>query len=74
MNTINTTFKVEDQGVTYIGSWLEHHTDKLVSYKIVADTDNMYKNDPRFKELIKAKKKIQDQIYDYINENNHKHN
>jgi hypothetical protein len=69
MKTINTTFEVEDAGVTYLESYLNEYT-KLISYKVIADTNELYESDTTFKKLVKACKDANTLRDEYINNHN----
>ena len=48
---ISATFKVEGHLVNTVENYLLE-TSKLVNYKILPDTDDLYKNDKVFKKLV----------------------
>ncbi len=69
MRTVNTTFEVEEEGVTYIESWLQNYT-KLINYKVIPDTNELYLNDPIFKKLVhnvKVSTKLRDEYINKVN-------
>tara|TARA_B110000211_G_scaffold211006_1_gene249527 strand:+ start:54 stop:305 length:252 start_codon:yes stop_codon:yes gene_type:complete len=61
---ISATFKVEGHLVNTVENYLLE-TSKLVNYKILPDTDDLYKTDKVFKKLVKieAEAKRQKEIY-----------
>lgn len=69
MPLINTTFEVEEEGVTYIESWLKEYT-KLINYKVIPDTNELYSIDPVFKKLVKNVKLATQRRDEYINKAN----
>lgn len=70
--TVNVTLKVPEHNVIGLEQHLEEHF-KVVSYKIMPNTENMYLEDEGFKKLIKMKKKLGRDIGEYINSNNYKY-
>jgi hypothetical protein len=67
---INTTIELERGGVIAFEDWLNENF-KLINFKVVADTNQLYEDDPTFRKLVKAVKEAQ-RIKDlYINEHNH---
>ena len=68
-NTITITLKIENSNVTGFQGWLDQNYE-LISYKILPDTEKMYKNDETFKKLVKGVKTASRLRDDYI----HKYN
>ena len=67
---INTTLEISRGGVINLEETLREHYN-VISFKVVADTKQLYEDDPIFKKLVKAVKDAQ-RIKDiYINEYNH---
>ena len=69
MKTVNITLKVNDSDLTSLESDLRGFT-QVIDFRIVADTERLYKEDNTFKKLVKAKKELSNQILDYINKHN----
>ena len=67
--SINTTFKVQAEFVTDLEDYLNQVTE-LISYKVIPDTNKLYKEDDKFKNIVKSIKKLQEIKQDYI----YKHN
>ena len=65
---ISAVFSVKKSLVTHTERVLIHKMDKLISFRIMPNTDYLYENKPRFKQLVKAKRDIQNEIDIYINE------
>ena len=70
--TINTTLKVKASDVVGLENALKENFD-LISFEHIANTDEMYKNDPVFKKLVKQAKDLKNARLDYIMKNNHKY-
>ena len=70
--TINTTLKVKACDVVNLEDWLNYKYD-LISFEHIANTDEMYKNDPVFKKLVKQAKDLKNARLDYIMKNNYKY-
>lgn len=68
-NTVNITLKVEPHHVLGLESHLREHF-KVISYKIIPNTDKLYESDTSFKKLVKAVKKAQEVRDIYINKYN----
>lgn len=66
---INITLKVPVINVTGLENHLREHFE-VISYKILPDTDELYKTNSTFKKLVKAVKEAQKLRDIYINENN----
>jgi hypothetical protein len=67
--TINTTFKVEAKELTSFESELRQVVD-VIDFKIISDTEKLYRTDKTFKKLVKAKKEATKQCELYINRHN----
>lgn len=67
MTKISAVFSVKKSLVVHtencFGEWF-----KLISFRVIPDTTELYENNPRFKQLVKAKRDIQNEIDIYINE------
>ena len=67
--TINTTFKVEAKEL--IGfEWELRQVVDVIDFKIISDTEKLYRTDKTFKKLVKAKKEATKQCELYINRHN----
>ena len=67
---INTTLELSRGGVIAFEDWLNENF-KLINFKVVADTNQLYEDDPTFRKMVKEVKEAQ-RIKDiYINEYNH---
>lgn len=68
--TINVTLEINEGSVIDFENWLNDNFN-LINFKVVADTKQLYEDDPTFRKLVKAVKDAQ-RIKDiYINEYNH---
>ena len=67
--TINTTFKVEAKELTSFELELRQVVD-VIDFKIISDTEKLYRTDKTFKKLVKAKKEATKQCELYINRHN----
>ena len=67
--TVNTTFKTLGK---YVNDWENHLRANLevVDFKTVADTNELYSTDEKFKKLVKAKKAATVACELYINKHN----
>lgn len=63
---VNITLEVIDHNVTGLESHLREHF-KVISYKIIPDTKQLYETDPMFRKLVKAEKKSRVIKEKYIN-------
>lgn len=70
--TVNITLKVPNSEVVHFENELRSFFD-VVDYRVVANTEKMYKKDTYFQKLVKQKKDLSNSILDYINRNNHKY-
>ena len=70
--TVNITLKVSNKLLVPLEEYLNNFFE-LVDFSVLADTKNMYENDPSFKKIVKESKKIKDIRLQYINDNNHKY-
>tara|TARA_B110000977_G_scaffold157932_1_gene201187 strand:+ start:99 stop:326 length:228 start_codon:yes stop_codon:yes gene_type:complete len=67
--TINTTFKVEAKELSGF-EWELRQVVNVVDFKIISDTEKLYRTDKTFKKLVKAKKEATKQCELYINRHN----
>jgi hypothetical protein len=67
--TINTTFKVEAKELSGFELELRQVVD-VIDFKIISDTEKLYRTDKTFKKLVKAKKEATKQCELYINRHN----
>jgi hypothetical protein len=67
--TINTTFKVEAKELTSF-EWELRQVVDVIDFKIISDTEKLYRTDKTFKKLVKAKKEATKQCELYINRHN----
>jgi hypothetical protein len=67
--TINTTFKVEAKELSGF-EWELRQVVDVIDFKIISDTEKLYRTDKTFKKLVKAKKEATKQCELYINRNN----
>lgn len=70
--TVNITLKVPNSEVVHFENELRSFFD-VVDYRVVANTEKMYKEDKHFQKLVKQKKDLSNSILDYINRNNYKY-
>lgn len=66
--TINTTLKVKGGDVVGLENYLNHTFD-LIDFKIVPNTEELYKTDNQFKKIVKQIKELQKIKHDYIMKN-----
>ena len=69
MKTVNITLKVNDHELTSFESWLGQQVE-VISFKVIPDTEKLYKEDKVFKKLVKNAKEANKVKEIYINENN----
>ena len=67
--TINTTFKVEAKELSGF-EWELRQVVDVIDFKIISDTEKLYRTDKTFKKLVKAKKEATRQCELYINRHN----
>ena len=67
--TINTTFKVEAKELSGF-EWELRQVVNVIDFKIISDTEKLYRTDKTFKKLVKAKKEATKQCELYINRHN----
>jgi hypothetical protein len=67
--TINTTFKVEAKELSGF-EWELRQVVDVIDFKIISDTEKLYRTDKAFKKLVKAKKEATKQCELYINRHN----
>jgi hypothetical protein len=67
--TINTTFKVEAKELSGF-EWELRQVVDVIDFKIISDTEKLYRTDKTFKKLVKAKKEATKQCELYINRHN----
>lgn len=69
MRKVNVTFELEEEDISDFNLFISNITKvKLIDFKILPDTEELYENDAYFKNLVKFKKKLQRQIDVYLNE------
>ena len=69
MKTINTTLKINEHELTNFESWLREQLE-VISFKVIADTNELYESDTTFKKLVKACKDANTLRDEYINNHN----
>ena len=67
--TINTTFKVEAKELSGF-EWELRQVVDVIDFKIISNTEKLYRTDKTFKKLVKAKKEATKQCELYINRHN----
>ena len=67
MIKINAVFNVKKSLVTHTENWMDDVFD-LISYRILPDTQELWETSPKFKRLVKERKRIQEEIDKHINE------
>tara|TARA_R110002072_G_scaffold216418_1_gene373780 strand:- start:334 stop:558 length:225 start_codon:yes stop_codon:yes gene_type:complete len=67
--TINTTFKVTAEELSGF-EWELRQVVNVIDFKIISDTEKLYRTDKAFKKLVKAKKEATKQCELYINRHN----
>ena len=73
IQTFSITFKTTNEASSYITRWMEAHGVDIISDRVLPNTDEMYKNDPVFKKMLKEEKIRKRAKEDYIIKNNHKY-
>lgn len=69
MRKVNVTFELEEEDISDFNLFISNITKvKVIDFKILPNTDELYENDAYFKSLVKSKKKLQRQIDVYLNE------
>jgi len=69
MKTINVTLKINKHELTNFESWLREQLE-VISFKVIADTNELYESDTTFKKLVKACKDANTLRDEYINNHN----
>jgi len=69
MKTINVTLKINEHELTNFESWLREQLE-VISFKVIADTNELYESDTTFKKLVKACKDANTKRDEYINKFN----
>jgi len=69
MKTINVTLKIDDNELINFDNWLRQQLE-VISFKVIADTEQLYEDDKAFKKLVKACKDANTKRDEYINEHN----
>jgi len=69
MKTINVTLKINEHELTNFESWLREQLE-VISFKVIADTNELYESDTTFKKLVKACKDANTLRDEYINNHN----
>ena len=72
LQTISITVKVRNHMQNYLENYLSKEY-KLIDFRVMPNTEKMYKEDKHFQKLVKQKKDLSNSIMDYINRNNHKY-
>ena len=67
--TINVTLKIHEHSIRDFETWLDYNLE-VIRFKIVPDTEELYKTDETFKKLVKAVKSAERARNDYINKYN----
>jgi len=70
MKTINMTFKMEETEIINFENWFRQH-QKVIDFKILPETEELYEKDEHFKKLVKGVKTAQKLRDEYINNHNH---
>ena len=70
MVIVNTTIEIQKDQVTDLDRFLNHNFNKVISYKIIPDTNELYNNNTHFKKLVTNVKKAQVERDKYINKHN----
>jgi uncharacterized protein (DUF1330 family) len=65
--TLNITLEIESIQVLNFENWLRNNL-KVIDFKILPDTKELYQNDEHYQKLVKAVKKAQEVRDRYINE------
>ena len=73
MAIVNMTFEIKDGELTACENWMRYTLDKVISFKTIPDTSNMYKNNTHFKKMVDVIKKLQVERDKYINDNHYKY-
>ena len=68
-STVNITLKIENSQLTNFENYLDQNLN-LISFKLLHNTDELYKKDDVFKKLVKNVKKATTERDKYINEHN----
>ncbi len=71
MKTVNITLEVSEMHLTDLERYLER-TFKLISFRVIPDTVDLYENDVYFKNIVKNVKKATEIRDNYINKYNKK--
>lgn len=69
--TVNVTMVIEDRKVNPLEERLRQEF-RVLDYRILPDTRDLYENDPYFQKLLKIKKDHKTVIDRYINNHNNK--
>lgn len=69
MITINTTFKIPAEDLTYFEESLRNFVN-VIDFKHISNTEKLYSTDKTFQKLVKAKKEATKQCELYINRHN----
>jgi len=69
MKTINVTLKINEHELTNFESWIREQLE-VISFKVIADTEQLYESDAIFKKLVKACKDANTLRDEYINNHN----
>ena len=71
-STVNITLKVLNSNLVDFENLLRIGFN-VIDFSVIANTQNMYEQDPTFKKIVKEAKKIKDLRLQYINDNNYKY-
>ena len=64
---ISAVFNVKDSLVVHTENWMNEVFD-LISYRVIPDTQELWEKYPRFQQLVKQRKAIQEEIDIFVNE------
>ena len=67
MTKISAVFNVKKSLVVHTENWMMEVFD-LISYRVIPDTQDLWEKSYAFKELVRQRKAIQEEIDKYINE------
>lgn len=69
--TVNVTIKINATLIPNFERLVNGSYGQVISFRILTDTEELYKNDSHFKALVKSVKDAQNLRDNYINEKNH---
>lgn len=72
VNAFNVTFKTTNEVYIFVTNWMRSYPDdiEIISEEILPDTNELYQNDPKFKQIVKDYKKMKNDKLDYILKHN----